>query len=752
MPSPHPQRQSHEIVHRTCPLCEAKCGVSVEVDRAAQRVVTIRGDDGDSFSQGYLCPKAYGLKGLHEDPDRLRQPLRRDGTSWREIGWEEAFELATQRLREIRDAHGADAIATYLGNPNAHDVGSALYLPIFLRALGTRWRFSATSVDQLPKAMSSCLLFGSPAAFPVPDIDRTDFLLILGANPLASNGSLMTAPDMPRRLKQLRGRGGTLVVVDPRRSETAGVADQHLFIRPGTDAFFLFALVHVLFAEKRVALGRLAEFTQGVDELRALSADFSPEEVAPITGIPAQSVRELARAFAHAPRAACYGRIGTCTQEFGTLASWLVDVVNTLTGNLDRVGGVMWPRPATSPADDRPRRRGRIPYGRWRSRVRALPEFAGELPVAALAEDIDSASDAERVRALVSVAGNPVLSTPNGARLAKALASLDFMVSIDIYLNETTRFADLVLPPSGLLEHSNYDLIFHSLSVRNHIKWSPAIFEPPAGSKHQWQILLELAARLSGTTAEALDDLVLDHRLAAMVGAPESACPEVPLAEARSKLGTSPGPDRMIDLLLRAGPWGDRFQDGAAGLSLEKLKAQVHGVDLGAMEPRLPGMLATESGQIELVHPLLRADTERLRRALTEQARTPSMVLVGRRHLRSNNTWMHNLPSLAKGPERCTLLVHPDDAKRIGLTHGGRARVRSRVGSIEAPVAVTHEMMPGVVSLPHGFGHNAAETRLAVARARPGVNSNLLADERLLDALSGNAVLNGIPVDVSAAG
>jgi len=748
---PSPRRQSHEVVHRTCPLCEAKCGISVEVDRSVPRVVTIRGDEADAFSQGFLCPKAYGLKGLHEDPDRLRRPLRREGSSWREIGWEEAFERAVRGLRSIRDAHGADAIATYLGNPNAHDAGSALYLPTFQRALGTRWRFSATSVDQLPKAMSSCLLFGSPAAFAIPDIDRTDFLLVLGANPLVSNGSLMTAPDMPRRLAQLRARGGTLVVVDPRRSETARFADQHLFIRPGADAFFLFALVHVLFAENLVALGRLAEFTKGVDEVRALAADFSPEAVAPITGIAAESVRVLARAFARAPRAACYGRIGTCTQEFGTLASWLVDVVNTLTGNLDRVGGVLWPRPATSAADERPRRRGRIPYARWRSRVRGLPEFGGELPVAALAEDIDSAIDAERVRALVTVAGNPVLSTPNGARLAKALSSLEFMLSIDLYLNETTRFADLVLPPTGPLEHSNYDLIFHSLSVRNHIKWSPAVFEAPTGSKHQWEILLELAAGMSGTTPQALDDLVLDHRLRASLGAPETPCPEVSLDEARTKLGASLGPDRMIDLMLRAGPFGDHFRDEAAGLSLAKLKAQVHGIDLGAMEPRLPLMLATESGQIELAPPILRADTERLRGALAAHRGASTMLLIGRRHLRSNNTWMHNLPSLAKGPERCTLLVHPQDARRIGLIDGSRARVKSRVGTIEAPVVVTLEMMPGVVSLPHGFGHDAEGMRLSVANARPGVNSNLLADERLLDALSGNAVLNGIPVDVSAA-
>ncbi len=757
--TPSPQdRSQREVVHRTCPLCEAKCGISVEVDRSVQRVVTIRGDALDPFSRGYLCPKAYGLKALHEDPDRLRRPLRKDGAGWREIGWEEAFDLVAARLRAIRESHGADAIATYLGNPNAHDAGSALYLPTFQRALGTRWRFSATSVDQLPKAVSSCLLFGSPGAFPIPDVDRTDFLLVLGGNPLASNGSLLTAPDMPRRLAELQARGGRLVVVDPRRSETARVADTHLFIRPGADAFLLFAVVHVLFAEELVRLGRLAELTNGVDEVRALARDFSPDAVAGVTGIAPEAIRALARDFARAERAACYGRIGTCTQEFGTLASWLVDVVNVLTGNADRPGGAMWPRPATGPATDGARRRGRVPYGRWRSRVRGLPEFAGELPVAALAEDIDSASEAERVRALVTVAGNPVLSTPNGARLAKALASLDFMVSVDIYLNETTRFADVILPPTGPLEHANYDLVFHAMSVRHNTKWSPAVFDAPEGAKDQWEILLELAARMSGTTAQALDDLVLGHLLGATVGAPGTVCPDVSLDEARAILdrgasrGESPprGPERMIDLMLRTGPWGDRFHEGNGGLSVAKVAAQPHGIDLGPLEPRLPAMLATESGRIELAHPLVAGDVERLRTALASRSTHSGVVLIGRRHLRSNNSWMHNLPSLAKGPDRCTLLVHPDDAARFGLRDGGRARVRSRVGAVEAPVVVTDEMMPGVVSLPHGFGHDAEGARLQVAGARPGVNSNLLADETLLDALSCNAVLNGIPVELAA--
>ncbi len=736
-------------IHRSCPLCEAKCGITVEVDAAAGRVITVKGDPQDPFSRGYLCPKAYGLTGLQEDPDRLRRPLRRRGGRFEEVSWEEALGFATERLRDLRSAHGPDAIATYLGNPNAHDLGSAIYMPAFQRALGTRWRFSATSVDQLPKSVAACLLFGTPASFAVPDLDRTGFLLVLGANPMTSNGSLMTAPDMPERLRALRARGGRLVVVDPRRSETARVADRHLFVRPGSDAFFLFSLVHVLFAEGLVRLGRLAGFTNGVEELRALAHEFSPEATATLTGVAPDALRRLAREFASAESAVCYGRIGTCTQEFGTLASWLVDAVNVLTGNLDRPGGAMFPRPATGPADERPRKAGRVPYGRWRSRVRGLPEFAGELPVAALAEEIDSAGE-NRLRALVAVAGNPVLSTPNGARLAKALESLEFMVAVDIYLNETTRFADVVLPPTSPLERTNYDLFFQGVSVRNVAKWTPRVLEPPPDSKAQWEVLLELAARVNGTTVEALDDLVLESLLGATVGEGRG-CPDVSPEEARRRLGPARGPERLLDLMLRAGPYGDRFHDDAPGLSLAKLAAQEHGVDLGPLEPRLPAALATASGRIELAPELLVQDVARLRAALGDRPRSDSMLLIGRRHLRSNNSWMHNLPALAKGPERCTLLVHPLDAQRLGLRDGARACVRSRVGTLVAPVQVSDETMPGVVSLPHGHGHDAAGANLRIARERPGVSFNLLSDEARIDVPSGNAVLNGIPVEVTAA-
>jgi anaerobic selenocysteine-containing dehydrogenase len=742
-------QRAADVVHRSCNLCEAHCGVSVHVDRQSGEILTVKGDPDDALSRGYICPKAYGLKGLQEDPDRLRVPQIRENGGFRDASWEEALALVGSRLGEIRAAHGDNAVATYLGNPNAHDYAASLYLPAFQRALGTRWRFSATSVDQLPKMVSSCLLFGAPLTIPVPDVDRTDFLLVLGANPLASNGSLMTAPDMPGRLRRLRARGGKLVVVDPRRSETAAVADRHVFLRPGTDAHLLLALVHVLFAENRVELGRLADFTEGVEEVERLAEPFTPEAVADLTGVPAAETRELARMLAAADRAAVYGRIGTCTQAFGTLASWLVDVLNVLTGNLDREGGVLFPRPAHGPASDRPRRRGRFPFGRWHSHVRGLPEAFGELPVATLAEEIDSAGDA-RVRALVTVSGNPVLSTPNGARLEKALDSLEFMVSIDLYKNETTRLADVILPATAPLERENYDMAFHGFSVHNHAKWSPAAVPKPPGSRHLWEILLEVAARVVGTTPDAIDELLLASLLSATVGGEKTACPHVSEDEARARLGNEVGPARLLDLLLRAGPHGDRFDEAAGGLSLGKLQAAVHGVDLGPLASRLPELLATESGRVELAPAPLVEDVARLRVELGAPPRAGELVLVGRRHLRSNNSWFHNLPALAKGRERCTLQIHPEDAGRLGLADGGRARVRSRVGQVEAPVEITDAVMRGVVSLPHGHGHGMPGAQLRVAAEKPGVNSNLLTDETGLDALSCNAVLNGIPVAVEA--
>ncbi len=710
----------------------------------------MRGDDQDPFSRGYICPKAHGLKELQHDPDRLRRPVRRTGADWQEISWDEAFREAAENLLRVRNQHGPESLAIYLGNPNAHNLGAMLYGRVLIRALGSHQRFSATSVDQLPKMISSCLLFGEQLLVPVPDVDRTAYLLVIGANPLVSNGSLMTAPAMPRRLRALRARGGKLVVVDPRRTETARLADEHLPIRPGTDALFLFALVHTFFAEGLLRLGRLEPMVDGIEEVRSLARSFSPEAVSDRIGIDAETLRRVAREIAAAPSAACYGRIGTCTQEFGTLSSWLVDVVNVLSGNLDRDGGAMFTAPAASfKYGDTSRKASRLPYGRWKSRVRGLPEFGGELPAVALAEEIDTPG-AGRIRGLVTVAGNPVLSTPDGARLARALGSLDYMVAIDIYRNETTRHANLILPTTSPLEHENYDLLLYNMAIRNVAKYSPTSIEPEPGAKHDWEILLALAARLTGMAdpdIKAFDDMLLGKMVAQAVGRTGTSAAEVTAEAALERLGTKPGPDRILDLLLRAGTYGDGFDDRQEGLSLKRLREAEHGVDLGPLEPMLPGALATPSGKIELAHELIVADVERLRRSLERPA--DGLVLIGRRQLRSNNSWMHNMPSLVKGPERCTLLVHPADAARLGLVDGSRARIASRVGEVEAPVTISDEMMPGVVSLPHGWGHGLEGIHLGVAASRPGVPSNFLADPEAIDALSGNAVLNGIPVTVA---
>ena len=737
-------------VRRSCPICEASCGLSIEVDRSAGSVLSIRGDEEDPRSLGYLCPKAYALKGVYEDQDRLRRPLRRTRGGWEELAWDDALELVGTRLRTIRERHGKDAIGTYIGNPIGHSMSGLLSVPMYVQALNTERLFSAATMDQQPKNLSSRLVYGDEWAIPIPDIDRTDYLLVLGGNPIISQGSLMSAPNVRRRFEALRARGGRLVVLDPRRSETAEVADRHLFIKPGSDAFFLFALVNTLFAEELVAPGRLAAFSDGIDKLCELAAPFTPDAVAPVTGIDPDLTRTVAREFAAAPRAACYGRIGTCTQEFGTLASWLVDVVNFLTGNLDRAGGAMFPRPATGQSEPHIHDGSPLPYARWRSRVRGFPECGGQLPVAVMAEEMERASAGEeRIRGFVTVCGNPVLSTPNGDRLRRALEELEFMVSIDIYLNETTRHADVILPTTTQLEHTNYDFLFQGTSVRNMARWSPRVFDPPPEAKDLGWVLLEVAARANGTAAENLDELLFAGMLATWVGKPGSPCAHLTPEDARKKLGSERTPERLLDLMLRAGPYGDHFDDAAEGLSLAKIQQVPHAIDLGPLEPRLPGMLRTQGQRLNWVHEILVEDVERLRHALGERAADDRMLLIGRRQLRNMNSWLHNVHALAKGRPRCTLLVNPKDADRLSLRDGEEAEIRARTGAVTARVKFSDAMMPGVVSLPHGFGHTDAKTRLPVANTKqPGANSNQLCDDLLMDLPSGTSVTNGIPVDV----
>lgn len=702
----------------TCMLCEAVCGLSVELEQGEIR--SVRGDAEDPFSKGHLCPKAAAIPDVQGDPDRVREPLRRDGAGFRPVAWKDALAEAGEKLAEVQRRHGRGAIGLYLGNPSVHSYSALLALPLFGRALGSRARFSATSVDQLPQMLAAQQMLGHQLLLPVPDVDRTQYFLMLGANPLASNGSLMTAPGIGARLKALQARGGKLVVVDPRRTETAALADRHLAIRPGGDAPLLLALLHVLFAEGLTDLGHLASFTDGVDQLRAVAARFPPERVAARTGLAAGEIRSLARDFAAAPSAVAYGRVGASTQEFGGLASWLIVALNAATGNLDRAGGFMLTSPAADLVALTSRMGDRGHFDRYRSRVRGLPEFGGELPVAALAEEIDTPGDG-RIRALITFAGNPVLSTPNGGRLERALAGLEYMVSIDIYRNETTRYANLILPTSFGFERDHYDLAFYALAVRNAARYVPAIAEPPPGVRKDFDVLLDLALALQEAGGGRRDrKLRFALRVARNLGA-----------------------ERALDLLLRFGPHK---------LSLRRLRESPHGLDLGPLVPQLPGRLQTRDRRLQLAPAPFLADLPRLEASLAEPPELQAgLVLIGRRNLRSNNSWMHNSERLVKGPVACTLLMHPEDAAARGLAAGQRVKVSSRVGTVVAPLSLSADVARGVVSLPHGWGHAREGVELAVARAHEGVSLNDLTDDQRIDALSGNASFSGLPVVVAGA-
>ncbi|MFZ4719375.1 MAG: molybdopterin oxidoreductase family protein [Ilumatobacteraceae bacterium] len=742
---------STRTAFRTCPLCEAGCGLEVTVTDG--KVTRIRGDRDDVFSQGFICPKGSTLKQLHEDPDRIRRPLvKRDGVHV-EVDWDEAWHVIAERLPAIIQQHGREAVGVYLGNPGAHSLSAMLYNRALLTALGTRRRFSASTVDQMPRQVAAGYVFGTPVSVPVPDLDHTDFLVVIGANPYASNGSLCTAPDFPGRIERMQERGGTLVVVDPRRSRTAEQADRWLPIRPGTDSLLLAAMVTTMAQEGLVAPGdHVAPYVQGLDAVIAALAPFTADAVAAATGLDADDIRRLARDLCAAPSGSVYGRIGTTTTEFGTTTSWLIDIVNLCSGNLDRRGGAMFTMPvAGAPTTRGKARSGKgFTVGRGATKVRALPEVMGEYPAAALAEEITDAGD-DRIRALVTVAGNPVLSTPHSAQLDEALAHLDFMVSVDIYLNETTKHADVILPSPSQLQKDHYDVALLQFAVRNVANYSEAVLPLDDDQPDEWEILAKLGLVASGLGADAdpaiADDMAVRNLLESAVKDPGSPAHGRDVDELLDSLSDRRGTARLLDVMLQTGPFGAGFGANPGGASIDLLRANPHGVDFGPLQPRLPDILRTPSGMIELDHPVLMADLERLAAAMPRWEEHP-LMLVGRRHLRSNNSWMHNIEVLVKGKPRCTLQVHPDDAARLGVADGGVARVTSRVGSVDASVEVTDAVRPGVVSLPHGWGHGQPGTRLRVAAERAGVNSNVLTDHEALDPLSGTSVLNGIPVDI----
>jgi anaerobic selenocysteine-containing dehydrogenase len=685
--------------YRNCNLCEAICGV--EIVHGDGKILSITGDKLDPFSRGHICPKAVALKDIYEDADRLRHPVRKVDGGWQKIGWDEAFDEVAERLRDIQDRYGRDAVAVYQGNPSVHNLGTMLNSRDLLKALKTRNNFSATSVDQLPHHFASWRMFGHPFLIPVPDIDRTRYFLIMGANPLASNGSLMTSPDVINRLNAIRDRGGKIVLIDPRRTETARVADEHFFIRPGSDAYLLLAFINVLFAEGFVDLGRLEEFTDGVDIMREVSSRCSPEDAERATGIRADDIRRLVREFVASGSAVCYGRIGLSTQKFGGLCQWLINAINILTGNFDRPGGAMFTTPAF---DLLMAAKGGDIHDRWRSRVRDLPEFMGELPVAAMAEEMLTEGDGQ-IRALVTSCGNPVLSTPNGTQLDTALEKLEFMVSIDFYINETTRHADVILPPVTNLESSHYDIVFNTFAVRNTAKYSPALFEKPSDAKYDWEIFQELVHRLNGG------------------GDLKPQPPEV-------KLG--------MGLMF-----------GGRGLTLDKLKENPNGVDLGELQPCLPARLQTTNKRINLAPEMLVGDVDRLMSSREADKSDYPFSLIGRRHLRDCNSWMHNYEVLVKGKNRCTVMVNELDAAELGIVNGQPVKVSSRAGSVELPCEITDAIAPGVVSIPHGYGHDRTGTNVATASDHPGVSINDLTDELILDKLTGNAAFSGVRVRIT---
>ena len=711
---------------RSCNLCEAICGLTIEHD--GQQVISIKGDKDDPLSRGHICPKAIALQDIHADPDRLKTPVRRTENGFEPISWEDAFDLVESKLTQIREQHGDDSVALYLGNPTVHNSGALLFQKYLKRSLNTRNRFAATSVDQLPHHLAASLMFGHGLMIPIPDIDNTDYMLMLGANPAASNGSLMTAPDVKNRLKAIAKRDGKVILVDPRRTESAKLATDHHFIRPGTDAFLLAAILNRLFQNDAVNLGRLNSFTKGVEQLKDAVVEFTAQNVSQITGMDLATIENIATEFATAKRAVAYGRMGVSTQPHGGLCHWLINAINLVTGNLDRTGGQMFAKPAVSLVG----KSGTThEFGRWKSRVRGLPEFEGDLPVAVLAEEILTPG-AGQIKALVTSSGNPVLSTPNGVQLEQALEQLDFYVAHDIYINETTRHADLILPSPSGLETDHYDFVFLAIAVRNVAKYSPQIFSPEAGSMYDWQILKELSLRLmpkgvgfTGRIRSGIQKRILRWLT----------------------------PDRLLDLGLKAGTYG-MFRKG---LSLKRLKANPNGIDLGELQPVLPAGLRTPDKKIDAAP---NAYVDHLKKALLPQlsagkaphsdASANDFLLIGRRHLRSNNSWMHNSQRLVKGADRCTLMMNTSDAEKLSLVDGAVVAITSSVGSVKAPLEITDEIMPGVVSLPHGYGHHRPKTKLSVASQHAGVSINDLTDDKIVDNLTGNAAFSAQTVRIEA--
>ncbi|MCF6263571.1 MAG: molybdopterin oxidoreductase family protein [Xanthomonadales bacterium] len=717
--------------YRSCNLCEAICGIEIRL--RGDEIISIRGDKKDPFSKGHICPKAVALQDLQNDPDRLRKPVKKTPQGWQEISWSEAFRETAKKLRGIQAEFGRDSVGVYQGNPTVHNLDAMIFGVSFFRQLKTKNRYSATSVDQLPHHLAAILMFGHALRLPIPDIDRTDYMLIMGANPVVSNGSIMTAPNVKKRLKAIQSRGGQFITIDPRFTETSKIADRHLFIRPGTDALLLLAMVNYLFSNGLVDCGHLHEYVEQLEQIPALVKDYSPESVAEETGIPALDIKLLVKEFCAAEKAVLYARIGVSTHEFGSLVNWLVNLFNILTGNLDTKGGAMFTTPAIDLIGDK--KPAGKKHARYHSRVSQYPETISEFPVAALAEEILTPGKGQ-IKAMIVAAGNPLLSTPNNTQLEKAFNSLEFVLSIDFYINETSRHADIILPPPSPLERSHYDLAFNHFAVRNYARYSHALFEKAKGSLSEAEIYLELAYLMApgGFTEKAK-------------------------AWAKLKFLKTFKAEGFLAKGIKKGPYAQPKSQNNRDLSFKQLAKLEHGIDLGPLQSRFPEGILTKNGKIQLAPKKFVADLARLQLkfpteitdslAAAKPREKHSFLLIGRRDPRTCNSWLHNSYRMVKGKNRCTALIHPADADSIGIVQGQAVKVTSRAGSLELEVAISNEIMPGVISIPHGWGHGKANTRLDIANQHAGVSANQLTDEKLVDVLSGNAVLNGVPVEVT---
>ena len=699
--------QTNQTHYRSCNLCEAMCGLEIQL--VDNQIQSIKGDKEDPFSKGFICPKATALQDIYNDPDRLKKPIKKVNGEWIEISWNEAYDIVSDGIKKVQKKYGTNAVAAYQGNPTVHNIGSMLFSSDFLRVLKTNNKYSASSIDQLPQQLAAQWMFGHIFTIPIPDINRTNYFLVLGANPMISNGSLMSAAGMPNRIKELQARGGKMVVVDPRKTKTAEAADRHIFIKPGKDIYFLAAIIHEFFEKKYIDIYQLPKWIIGRHDLQSLFDQFSPENVESICGVKKESIEQTAKEFIAADKAVCYGRMGVSTQEHGTLCHWLINLINILSNNFDKQGGAMFPKAAIDVVSFISKKGTEHRYDRFRSRVRDLPETNGELPVAALAGEMLTPGK-DQIKAFICSSGNPVLSTPNGKKFNKALKGLDFMVSIDIYLNETSKHADVILPPATGLETEHYDLFFNNLAVSNVAKYSPPLFKPEAGMQYDWQIFKELTSRLK--KKRTLMERILFPFL---------------------------NPGFMLNIGLKKGPYP---------INLKNLKDNPHGMDLGPLQPRMPDYLYTQDKNLHLAPALLISQFKKL----DLEHESPELVLIGRRELRSNNSWMHNSYRLVKGKNRCTVLIHIKDAAKRNITDGDLVEVRSTKGSISLPAELTNSIMPGVVSIPHGYGHNSPGSKMEVANAHAGVSINDITDEKFLDALSGNAAFSGVEVEVEKAG